>query len=250
MEEPFGGVYASAYDSIYAEKDYERECDLLEDAFERFAAGTVRSVLDLGAGTGNHALPLVRRGYAVTGVDLSTAMVEIARGKAREAGIEVDFHQGDLRTTRLGREFDAALLMFAVLGYQRTDADVRTALRTARTHVRSGGVLVFDVWHGPAVLAEPPGDRHRLIRTPEGEVSRSASAELDVEAGLCTVRYELEGSGRETRETHVMRFYFPGELERFLDEAGFELTSLSAFDDLDAPATVESWTATVVARSV
>ena len=250
MGEPFGRDYASAYDSIYADKDYEQECDLLEEVFRRFATGSVRTVLDLGAGTGNHALPLVRRGYELVGVDLADEMVEIARSKAAEGGLEIEFQQGDLRTVRLDREFDAALLMFAVLGYQRTDDDVRSALATARTHVRTGGVLVLDLWFGPAVMAEPPEDRHRLISTPEGDLSRTVSSELDAERHLCTVRYRLEGAGREASETHVMRFYFPDELEAFLQEAGFELLGLTAFGDLDRPASTDSWTATVVARAV
>jgi SAM-dependent methyltransferase len=234
---------------MYVDKDYERECDLIEQAFERFAEGPVRSVLDLGAGTGNHALPLARRGYEVAGVDLSEEMVRIAREKASDDGAEVDFRHGDLRDVELGRRFDAVLLMFAVLGYQRTNDDVRRALHNARRHLRPGGVLVLDLWYGPGVLSEPPEDRARVIATPDGDLTRRVSAELDVPRQLCTVRYALSGAGRHAEETHVMRFFFPAELELFLDLAGFELVSLSSVDDLDAPATEKSWTATVVARA-
>jgi SAM-dependent methyltransferase len=249
-DRPFGRDYASAYDSMYADKDYERECDLVEEAFARFADGPVRSILDLGAGTGNHALPLVRRGYDVTGVDLSEEMIAIARDKAAEAGVELELRQGDLRSVRLDRRFDAVLLMFAVLGYQRTNEDVRAALDNARAHLRPGGVLVLDLWYGPGVLTEPPEDRRRAIDTPEGELTRTVSAELDVPKQLCTVRYTLAGAGRDADETHVMRFFFPAELELFLEAAGFELAALTAFGDLDRPATTDSWTATVVARAL
>jgi SAM-dependent methyltransferase len=246
----FGREYASAYDSMYADKDYERECDLVEEAFRRFADGPVRTVLDLGAGTGNHALPLARRGYEVTGVDLSDEMVGIARAKAADAGVEIDLRQGDLRTVQLGRRFDAVLLMFAVLGYQRTNADVKAALENARAHLRPGGVAVLDLWYGPGVLTEPPEDRQRVIPTPEGDLTRTVTAELDVPHQLCTVRYQLAGAGRDADEEHVMRFFFPAELELFLEAAGFELAALTSFGDLDQPATTDSWTATVVARAL
>jgi SAM-dependent methyltransferase len=249
-DQPFGRDYASAYDSMYADKDYERECDLVEEAFARFADGPVKSVLDLGAGTGNHALPLARRGYDVVGVDLSEEMVRIAREKASEAGTRVEFRHGDLRDVQLGRRFDAVLLMFAVLGYQRTNADVRAALENARAHVRPGGVLVLDLWYGPGVLSDPPVDRRRVVDTPEGELTRTVAAALDVPRQLCTVRYALSGAGRHADETHVMRFFFPAELELFMDLAGFELVNLSSADQLDRPATTESWTATVVARAL
>ena len=248
-DDPFGRDYASAYDAMYADKDYERECDLIEEAFERFADGSVKGVLDLGAGTGNHALPLARRGYEVAGVDLSEEMVRIAREKASADGADVDFRHGDLRDVELGRRFDAVLLMFAVLGYQRTSDDVRRALENARAHLRPGGVLVLDLWYGPGVLSEPPEDRERTLDTPEGELTRRVSAELDVPRQLCTVRYTLSGAGRDAEEEHVMRFFFPAELELFMDIAGFELLNLSSVDDLDSPATEKSWTATVVARA-
>jgi SAM-dependent methyltransferase len=246
----FGPEYASAYDSMYADKDYERECDLVEEAFRRFADGPVRTVLDLGAGTGNHALPLARRGYEVAGVDLSGEMVEVAREKARDAGLDVSFEQGDLRTASLGRRFDAVLLMFAVLGYQRTNADVRAALENARAHLRPGGALIFDLWYGPGVLSEPPEARQRTIETPEGPLVRTVTSELDVRSQLCTVHYGLSGAGRDAEETHVMRFFFPAELELFLEAAGFELAALTAFGDLDREADTASWTASVVARAL
>ena len=76
----FGKTYASAYDAMYAEKDYEGEVDLLEAAFERFGS-RVESVLDLGCGTGNHLAPLARRGYEVAGVDRSADIAADSWGR-------------------------------------------------------------------------------------------------------------------------------------------------------------------------
>jgi SAM-dependent methyltransferase len=250
-ETQFGRGYASAYDAMYADKDYEAEVSLVEDAFGRFAdGGPVRSVLDLGAGTGNHSLVLARRGYEVAGVDLSYEMVEIARSKAAEAGLDVEFRQGDLRTVDVDRRFDAVLLMFAVIGYQRTIDDVRAALANARRLLRTGGVLFFDLWYGPGVLSDPPETRERVIDTPEGPLTRRVTSELDVPQQLCAVHYALSGAGRDATETHIMRFFFPAELELFLEAAGFRLRTISKVDDLDRPAGTESWTATVVATAV
>lgn len=249
-DSPFGSDYASVYDWMYVDKDYEHESDVLEEAFHRFGGGPAHSILDLGSGTGNHALELVRRGHEVVGVDLSADMIDIARRKADEAELAIEFHHGDLRTVHLDRRFDAVLLMFAVLGYQRTDADVRAALQNARSHAEPGAVLVLDVWHGPAVLADPPGEGRRMIATPTGDVTRSVSSDFDQKSGLCTVRYELTGTGVQSREEHVMRPFFPAELEGFLGDAGFELAALTAFNDLDRPASTDTWTATVVARAL
>src|SRR5262249_47425100 len=161
MSAVFGSVYADAYDTLYQDKDYAAECALIERVFREHGRGPVRSVLDLGCGTGNHVLLMVQRGYDVVGVDRSEGMLARARAKADKTlpSRRVEFRQGDVRNVELGRQFDAAVMMFAVLGYQPTNADVRAALRTAHRHLRPGGLFVFDVWYGPAVLRERPSQR-------------------------------------------------------------------------------------------
>src|SRR4029077_2882671 len=128
--------YATAYDALYAEKDYPGECDLLEQVFTTYAARRVSSILDLGCGTGLHAHELARRGYEVVGIDRSEAMLE----RARSVPTSATFLQGDVRSVDLDRRFDAVVLLFAVLGYQVSDSDVLAALKTARRHLGQGGL--------------------------------------------------------------------------------------------------------------
>src|SRR5437016_9234863 len=135
----FGEAYARAYDVLYQDKDYEHECDLFEECFSRFGDGPIRTVLDLGCGTGGHAIPLARRGYEVVGVDRSCDMLDQARGKAKDAGLAVTFREGDARTVDIGRNFEVVVVMFAVIGYQLTNADVRALLATVRRHLHPGG---------------------------------------------------------------------------------------------------------------
>jgi len=80
-DEVFGQVYADQYDLLYSDKNYEAECDLIEEVFRRYAKSSVETILDLGCGTGGHAFPLARRGYRVTGVDRSAEMLAHAREK-------------------------------------------------------------------------------------------------------------------------------------------------------------------------
>ncbi len=238
MSPAFGEVYATAYDLLYAEKDYVSECDTVEQLAGKYAKTPVQSFLDLGCGTGNHAIQLAHRGYEVCGVDRAEDMLAKAREKARLAGTtgKISFHQDDLRRVDLGRHFDVALMMFAVLGYQKQNHDVLAALTAARRHLLPGGLLLFDVWYGPAVLAQRPSDRTKRIATDGGEILRSASGSLDVRHHLCTVRYDIlhiEGDRivARDREDHVMRYFFPLELELLLECAGFQLLKLAAFPD-------------------
>jgi SAM-dependent methyltransferase len=258
-EEPFRTEYAGQYDAIYREKDYEAECDLLEAAFARYGSAQVRSVVDLGCGTGNHAFPLSRRGYRVTAVDRSAEMLDVARGKASqmrtgEGGVRPVFIQGDIRTFEQAQEYDAALMMFAVLGYQLGNDDVLAALRTVRRHLRRSGLLLFDVWFGPAVLAIRPSNQLKLIEIPAGKLIRFASTNLDVNRHSAEVKIQTWrcAAGREvfeSTEIHQMRFFFPQELALFMSVAGLDLVSLSAMPSLDRCAGEGTWNAFVIGRA-
>jgi SAM-dependent methyltransferase len=257
MNEVFGSVYANSYDVFYRDKDYAAECALIEDIFQKYGKGSIRSVLDLGCGTGNHAIPLARHGYEVAGVERSESMLAHARRKAEDAlpGRALHFQQGDIRDVDLGKQFDAALMMFAVLGYQVENADVLAALRTARRHLRPGGLLVFDVWYGPAVLRERPSQRVKVIPTNDGKILRAASGTVDSARHLCTVDYLVWQIARgkavaEGQESHTMRYFFPRELELVLECTGFDLLRLGAFPDFQRDPDDSTWNVMAVAKAM
>jgi SAM-dependent methyltransferase len=247
----FGAGYAAAYDALYQDKDYEAECDLLERLAREHGDGSTQRVLDLGCGTGGHAIVLARRGYEVVGVDRSEEMLALARRKA--AGTTAAFRQGDIRSVALGERFDLVAIMFAVLGYLGGDDDVRAALATARRHLRPGGLLVCDVWYEPAVVAQRPSERVREVEVPGGRILRRSSGELDEERRTCTVRFhvveERDGDRRETEEEHVMRYFSRADLERLTAEAGLDLVRLGAFPDADREPDGTTWNVVAVARA-
>jgi SAM-dependent methyltransferase len=252
----FGHAYASEYDALYQDKDYEAECDLVEAALRRFGHGSLQTILDLGCGTGNHALPLARRGYRVTGVDRSPHMLAQARHKAATLGEghAPTFIEGDLCALDLGQRYDVVLMMFAVLGYQYTNAAALAALGAVRRHLRPGGLFIADFWYGPAVLATRPSERVKVIPTAQGRLIRAAAGTLDVARQLCTVRYHLwhlegERLTNETEEAHGVRFFFPLELELLLGQSGLRQQRLSAFMHLDRPADESTWNVLLVADS-
>jgi len=253
----FGTPYSDAYDVLYQDKDYQAECDLLEQIFRTYVGRPVKTVLDMGCGTGGHAIPLAMRGYQVTGLDRSKAMLEKASQKAAALPAEQrpSFILGDVRDFTLTKTFDATLLMFAVLGYQLENRDVLDTLRNVRRHLDAGGMLIFDVWYGPAVLRERPAQRLKVIPIPDGQILRAAWGELDIPKHLCAVHYRLWRLEKgqlvaETEESHVMRYFFPQELALFLECAGFTLVCLGAFPDLYRPPDETTWNVLGVAQPV
>ena len=256
-ETVFGSDYSAAYDALYADKDYDAECQMIEDAIARFGTGKATSISDWGCGTGSHSLRLAAKGYEIGGADLSAGMLEKARLKAQALppGAKVEFRQGDIASVGFGRKFDAAVMMFAVLGYQTTNEGLLATLRNVRAHLDTGGIFIADVWFGPTVLTVRPGERVRVLNENGRDIVRAASTTLDIYNHLARVNFNLwvhEGDRLVARsaETHVMRYFFPQELRLLLSDSGFELVSLTAFPSLDKPVSDQIWDAVVVARAV
>jgi SAM-dependent methyltransferase len=253
-DEIFGLAYAQAYDVVYQDKDYEAECRVLEHVFRNDTSRQVRRVLDLGCGTGSHAVALALAGFEVTGVDRSPAMLAEADRKGRAAGVGVRWVACDIRRFQLHDTFDASVMMFAVLGYQIEDADVRATLDAARRHLAPGGVLAFDVWHGPAVVEEGPSERRRTFERGDLRLERISRGTLDPELSTCRVDITVRGLGPngsaiEITEHHEMRYFFPDEIERFAGETRFELVALRGFPDPSVPPGAASWSALAVLRA-
>jgi len=257
MIDVFGEDYTDIYDLAYATKDYALEVERIVQAFEHHAPGQVHRVLDLGCGTGSHAIPLAGRGFDVVGVDRSEPMLEHARRKSREAPSgtgPIRFEQGDVRTAVLDGPFDAALMMFAVLGYQIGNDDLELALRNVRRHLRPGGLFLFDVWYGPAVLSERPSTRYRVFDSDAGRVIRIAESQLDLRRHVCDVTFHVFRLGPgvepiEDSEVHPVRFFFPMELEFVLKTCGLRLLEMGAFPELTEPLTQDTWNAIVLAQA-
>lgn len=103
----------------------------------RLASIPVRDVLELGSGGGNNAAYL-KESFAMTLVDLSDEMLDLSR----RINPECEHLQGDMRTLRLGRSFDAVFVHDAVC-YMATEDELRQAIQTAFAHCRPGGIAVF-----------------------------------------------------------------------------------------------------------
>lgn len=249
----FSGI-ASFYDALYGDKDYDAECDFVEQLFAWHASQPIKEVLDVGCGTGGHLLPLARRGYRVTGVDCSPEMLAAAQQKAEADGLTVDFQVGDVRELRLERTFDAAISMFAVLSYLTSLDDLLAAFGAVRQHLEPGGLFLFDVWFGPGVLTERPTERSKVVQRGNERIIRLAHPELDLMAQVVAVDYKvlhLRGDHllSETDEQHRMRFFAPQELHHLLQATGFNLLALSPFMQPDAPPTRHDWSVSVVAQA-
>lgn len=253
-EKPFSS-YSIYYDYLNSDKDYIKECNFLKEIFSKYSDPYPVSILDAGCGTGNHLIPLARSGFQMTGVDASKSMIDVARKRARSLRQKTGLFVSDIRRFDLGIKFDACITMFAVLGYLKRNKDIIRALKCIRNHLNPGGLFVFDVWYGPAVLKIRPQPRMKVIRRNDLRLYRFAEPSLKEKDHLCTVDYHFLGisSGKvliETNEKHILRFYFSDELRAFLKSCGFQMLKESGSLDLKKRPSSKTWNTFVISRAI
>jgi SAM-dependent methyltransferase len=226
------GNYARYYDLLYQDKDYIGETQFIHQLIQSNAPDAT-TILELGCGTGNHAMLLAKEGYRVCGVDLSAEMLQHANERrdriSSALATRLEFSQGDLRQVRFNRQFDVVISLFHVISYQTTNADLLAAFTTAKMHLKPGGLSIFDVWYGPAVLSDPPTVRVKRLENESIQVTRIAEPVVYPNENLVDVNYHAfvkdlnSGAIDEIRETHTMRYLFKPELELLLNQLQMQI---------------------------
>ncbi|MBD1849818.1 class I SAM-dependent methyltransferase [Cyanobacteria bacterium FACHB-502] len=216
------GNYARYYNLFYRDKDYAGEAQFIHQLLQTHAPNAT-SILDLGCGTGTHAILLAQQGYQVHGVDLSADMLQQANEQCTQLSTDLQarlhFSQADIRQVRLNQTFDIVLSLFHVVSYQTTNEDLQATFATVREHLKPGGIFIFDVWYGPAVLTDLPTVRVKRLEDDEITITRIAEPTMYPNENWVDVNYQVYIQNKhsqaieEFKETHRMRYLFYPELE-------------------------------------
>ena len=221
--------YSAFYDLLYRDKDYAAEANYVARMI-RNAMPLARTILELGSGTGRHGRLLAAMGFDVHGIERSPEMVSFARAASCPPSSETTgsfcCEVGDICTANLGRTFDAIISLFHVMSYQTTNQALQAAFQVATAHLAPGGLFLFDVWHGPAVLSQGPSERVKEVESADYRVKRIARPELDTNRRIVRVTYDVTCEDRRSgdmvrfSEEHVMRYLFPTEIDLFAERCG------------------------------
>jgi 2-polyprenyl-3-methyl-5-hydroxy-6-metoxy-1,4-benzoquinol methylase len=218
---------AQWYETLFANfgKTYDKECftqgTVGEVDFVERELGSDRSqsILDIGCGTGRHAIELARRGYRVTGLDLSEGQLRLAREKAAEAGVLVDFLCRDATQPHFQRQFDAALMFCeGAFPLMETDEKNYAILSHACAALRPGGKLLQTTLNALFPLF------HSVKDFLGANKSAAATGALTFDLMTFRERAELtftDDAGQTHTVTTSERYYTPPEMRWLLQTAGF-----------------------------
>jgi len=249
--------YASFYDLLYGDKDYAAEVNFVVSILQRYL-GPSGQILELGCGTGIHALGLAARGYTVHGVDMSNEMLHQARQRkaasAPRIASRTSFQQGDIRALQLPDSYDAAIALFHVISYLTDDSDVASAFKAIRQSLVTGAPFLFDFWHGPAVVKNGPRPSRKIMENDRFRVIREGEPEWRQASDIVRMNYRVSVSHKgsqeseEFEESHDVRYFFLPALTRQLEAGGFRLLSCSSWMT-DHPASPDTFSACIVAAA-
>jgi SAM-dependent methyltransferase len=219
------GDLASWWPLMSAPEDYEEEAAFYRRALTGAGERPPRTLLELGSGGGNNALHMKSHFDEVVLVDVAPGMLEVSR----RLNPECEHVQGDMRTVRLGRQFDRLFVHDAVC-YMTTLDDVRRAMETAWEHCAPGGAALFAPDHVRENFA--PSTDHGG-HDGEGRAMRYLEWAWDPDPAdtTYTVDYtyalrEADGSVRVEHDRHVEGLFPRADWLRLLADVGFEATVL------------------------
>ncbi|MEO6397263.1 MAG: class I SAM-dependent methyltransferase [Tepidiformaceae bacterium] len=222
-----------------------------------YAGRTDRPVLEVGCGTGRIALELTRAGHTVVGIDPSPAMLEVARRRAEDDALEVEFIEARVIDLALEEGHYGLVLLPADVFLYCADAEEQvTTLALLARCLQFNGLLAIDL-PGPALWLDPATNGQPLL-TFSGETAigerfdawQVHEDDLASQTRWLRVTYEQAdetGAVRRWQSEHELRYVYRFEIEYLLRLAGLAQSDIYGDYEL-GPLTNESDRMIVIAR--
>jgi SAM-dependent methyltransferase len=209
---------------LSAVEEYAEEASIYSRVIKQFSPDEPRTLLELGSGGGNNAWHM-KAWFDLTLVELSPAMIV----QSQRVNPELEHVRGDMRSARLGREFDAVFVHDAV-AYMTTPDDLARAVETAHAHCRPGGVALFCPDHIRETF-EPETDHggndgpDRAIRYLEWTWDPDPTDTTHVADYVYLLRF-ADGSTRVEHDRHINGLFARETWTRTMQAAGFDVHNM------------------------
>ena len=214
--------WSDAYTQVYDHRD-EEEAERLVDLIQRKVNPVPNAhILDIGCGRGRHARALARRGYRVTGIDLSEEAIAEARDEAAAEGLDAttSFRVGDMREPVCDGCADGVVNLFTSFGYFDDDAENERALAAMTTALRPGGWFVQDFLNAPVVADTLGASEHE---TEEGHVIHQ---DRWIEDGRVNKKITIHHDGQTDAFQESVRLFTLYDFKKMYSRVGLEVVEL------------------------
>jgi len=210
--------YGIKYDKEIFTQGTMGECDFIE---AEAGYNKTISILDIGCGTGRHTIELVKRGYRVTGIDLSDSQLQRAKEKASVSGLKIDFRNHDARDLPFAKEFDLAIMLCeGAFPLMETDEMNFQILQNAAKSLKDDGKLIFTTLNGLFPLFHSVKDFLASHKEDGNAVYDKNSFDLMTFRDRNVTTIEDDLGNKKDLECNE-RYYVPSEINWLLKSLGF-----------------------------
>ena len=215
--------YAHKYDKECFVQGTVGECDFIE---EEINSDKTLKIIDIGCGTGRHAIELTKMGYNVTGVDLSEDQIKRAREKAQEAGVTIDFQIQDARNLPFDSKFDLAIMLCeGGFSLMETDEMNFEILKNATKALKSKGKLIFTTLNGLFPLFHSVNEFYKSAQKEGQSQCKECSFDLMTFRDHNTVVFEDDLGNKKELKCNE-RYYVPSEITWLLKTLGYKTVDI------------------------
>ena len=211
--------YGQTYDCENFTHGTIGECDFIE---QELASNKSLKILDVGCGTGRHAIELSKRGYNVTGIDLSESQLKRAREKAQAANLNIDFQYHDARTLPFDSEFDVAI-MLCEGGFPLMETDEMNfeILKNVTKALKPPAKFIFTTLNGLFPLYNSLDDFHASAAEEGNSICGNHRFDMMTLRAFDTVAFEDDSGNKKTLNCNE-RYYVPSEITWLLKSLGYK----------------------------
>ena len=185
-------------------------------------------ILELCCGTGRLTLPIAKDGYNISGVDYTSSMLDQAKIKASEAGLEIRFIEADIRTLNLQDKYDLVFIPFNSIHHLYKNEDLFRAFNVVKNHLKEGGLFLLDCFN-PNIQYIVEGEKEpkeiAAYTTDDGRevlIKQTMRYESKTQINRIEWHYFINGEFNSIQNLD-MRMFFPQELDSYLEWSGFDI---------------------------
>ena len=230
MREPwYYDVIAPVYDTIVP-RDIKGICDSLEQILKRHTNS--KGLVDLGCGTGRFAVELAKRKYRVCGIDIGEEMLNVAKKKAKRAGLRITFVKADMKDFMLPQKADVIWARGSIGDLIRL-SDLQKALFNIRRNLSTNGIFVLDVRdfnHHFRIHKKSTVSDTRILKQGNRTLTFRFVLNLNKKSRIASIRGQVQIKGlrglKTIRTRHALRYFTKQGLAKLLTNAGFEVLEI------------------------
>ena len=214
-------IYANYYDELYKDKNYKKETNFVIKNLKKNKK-KIKTILEIGCGTGNHAIFLAKSGFSVVGIDSSKKMIEVANKKKNNLNIflkkKLIFKNINALEFKTKKKFDAVIMLFHVFNFLNSKKKITKFVNKIFNTIKFSGILLFDFINADCAIKNKPKITEKEIKTKLYFLKRSTKPILNLKKRNLKIIFKI-----------FVNFYFIKKQIKFLETHNLSIFSKNQY---------------------